>query len=119
MNGRKMIVVDDQLGIRLLLYELFKGEGFDIRLASSGLEALEILEDFKPNVGIFDVRMRGLNGLKTLRKFKEICPDIKPVIISAGEEEEIYEEASRLGAMVVAKPFDVFYIRELINSICA
>jgi len=66
-----LMVVDDQPGVRRLLYEAFSDDGFEVELASGGAEALRKLSDRHPDGILLDLRMPGLSGLDTLKELQE------------------------------------------------
>lgn len=67
---KKLLIVDDQVGIRMLLKEVFKLEGYDIILASNGNEALLHMASSMPDCVLMDMKMPGLNGNEVLPKHK-------------------------------------------------
>jgi two-component system chemotaxis response regulator CheB len=103
----RLLVADDSPLMRRLLRELFEAEGgFEVELARDGLEVLERLAAFKPQVITLDVQMPGLDGLACLDRIMVERPT--PVVMvsaltRAGAEESL--RALELGAVeVVAKP---------------
>jgi len=58
----KLLIVDDQRGIRRLLTEVFMEYGYEIESCSNGLKALETIPEFDPDLIIMDVKMPGMNG---------------------------------------------------------
>lgn len=78
---KTILVVDDEENIRLLYKMELSEEGYRVITASSGEEALEILEKEKPDLITLDIKMGGMNGIEFLRKIKSTNRDL-PVIIS-------------------------------------
>lgn len=78
---KTILVVDDEENIRLLYKMELSEEGYRVITASSGEEALEILEKEKPDLITLDIKMGGMSGIEFLRKIKNTNRDL-PVIIS-------------------------------------
>lgn len=109
----KILVVDDQFGIRMLLQEVLKIEGYETQLASNGLEALELLTAFQPDLVFLDMKIPGMDGLEILKKMKEQTPDVKIIMMTAYSELDLINTALSIGALgYLPKPFN---IEELIN----
>lgn len=114
-RGTKIMVVDDQAGIRMLLEEVFKKEGYSILTASNGNQALEIIEENNVDLVLLDMKIPGMSGLEILKKIKQVRPDLKVMVMTAYGESDIVKEALRNGAMShFSKPFD---LHELITSV--
>ena len=103
----KLLIADDSALMRKMLQDVFQAEGdFDIRLARNGVEALDLVRSFDPQVVTLDVQMPGMDGLKCLGQIMIEAP--RPVVmISALTEAGAVAtlEAIELGAIdFVAKP---------------
>ncbi len=79
----KILVVDDEEGIRLLYKEELVDEGYDVSLASSGEEALERLEEEVFNLVLLDIKMTGMDGIEVLRRIKEKWKGLPVVLCTA------------------------------------
>jgi CheY-like chemotaxis protein len=66
-NG-SILVVDDEEIMREILEALLKGEGYSVRLASSGEEGVELAKNVPFDAAVIDVMMPGMNGMETLRR---------------------------------------------------
>jgi two-component system nitrogen regulation response regulator NtrX len=103
----RILVVDDESSIRDVLRQLFEYEGHEVRLASSGLEALEALKAEEPDAVFLDVKMPGLDGLDALARMRETHPGLQVVMISGHGTIETAVEATRRGAFdFLQKPLD-------------
>lgn len=115
---RKLLIVDDQKGIRLLLDEVFRREGYLVKLAANGLEALRLVEDEVPECVLLDMKMPGISGIEVLRKLKASWPELPVIMMTAYGEVEMTEEALGIGAVrYFIKPFDIYEIRDAVNSL--
>lgn len=109
---KKILVVDDQYGIRLLLQEVFSKENIDIFQASNGKQALEIIKEEKPDLILLDMKMPGMDGLELLRRLRKFNTQAKVIMMTAYGELDMVAEASRLGALThFTKPFDIEELR--------
>jgi two-component system response regulator (stage 0 sporulation protein F) len=114
----KLLVVDDQMGVRRLLYEAFKEEGYKVELAGSGLEALEKVKSEMPDIILMDMKMPGMNGLETLHEIKKVNDSILVVMMTAYGELEIISEAMKLGINeYITKPFDINELRSVVKKV--
>ncbi len=112
MSLKKILVVDDQYGIRLLLKEVFSKENLTIFQASNGKQALEIIRTEKPDLILLDMKMPGMDGLELLRRLRKIDSSVKVIMMTAYGELDMVDEASRLGALThFTKPFDIEELR--------
>ncbi len=80
---KKILVVDDEYNIRLLLKEELTDEGYDVVLAENGAAALRMIQEEKPDLVTLDIKMPGEDGLSVLRKIRETEYDLPVIICSA------------------------------------
>jgi two-component system response regulator (stage 0 sporulation protein F) len=116
MKG-KILIVDDQYGIRILLNEIFQKEGYETYQAANGVQALSIVTKDKPDLMILDMKIPGMDGLEILRRVKKINQEVGVIIMTAYGELDMIHEAMDLGALThFAKPFDIDEIREVVRK---
>jgi two-component system nitrogen regulation response regulator NtrX len=105
--SRRLLVVDDEQGIRAALTQLLEYEGFEVRAAASGVEGLAMYEQWKPQLVFLDVKMAGMDGLETLKRLRERDPGAVVVMISGHATIQNAVEATQLGAYdILEKPLD-------------
>jgi DNA-binding response OmpR family regulator len=112
----KILVIDDELSIRLLL-ENFLSKNYDVICKSDGQEALEWLEGNLPDLIICDLQMPNINGYKFLEKVRQRgYTRHTPVIMLSGvESSKERVKCYRIGAQdFLAKPFNPEELSELI-----
>jgi two-component system sensor histidine kinase/response regulator len=106
-----LLVVDDEAGPRQSLKIVFKND-YDILLASSGEEALEIVREHPVDVAVLDIMMEGMSGTELLAQLKQIDPTIEVVMLTAYETIDTARLALRYGACdYLNKPFDIATMR--------
>ncbi|SDD19286.1 response regulator [Paenibacillus sp. cl123] len=114
---KKLLIVDDQNGIRILLMEVFSSEGYDTYQAGNGKLALEIVRSSKPDLVLLDMKIPGMDGLDILKHIKSIDASIKVIMMTAYGELDMIKEATDLGAIMhFTKPFDIDELRQAVNQ---
>lgn len=110
-----ILTVDDQMGIDSFFYDFFTMRNYEVLNALSGEEAIKIVKKKRPRIVLLDVKMRGMDGLETLQKIKEIDKDIKVIMVTGIDDEDTREKAKQLGADdYIAKPFSLEYLEKVV-----
>jgi two-component system response regulator PilR (NtrC family) len=110
-----LLIVDDELGMRQFLTHLFQRDGHSVRVADSGRQALEVLQQEPADLVISDIRMPDMNGIELLRAAREMLPDIEVIMMTAFASVDTAREAFMLGAYdFVQKPFDNDVLKETV-----
>jgi two-component system response regulator (stage 0 sporulation protein F) len=116
LDKKKVLIVDDQNGIRVLLLEVFSSEGYNTFQAANGKIALEIVRRDSPDLVLLDMKIPGMDGLEILKHIKTIDPSIKVIMMTAYGELDMIKEATDLGALMhFTKPFDIDEMRMEVN----
>ena len=118
----KLLIVDDEAEICDFLKSFFEERNYEVKIASSGQAALQVVEQFKPQVVLLDIKMPGMDGIETLGNLKKKFPRIKVIMVTALETRDKIEECLRLGAdNYITKPLSLEYlendVREKIESL--
>lgn len=114
----KILIVDDQPGVRYLLDIVIREVGHQVYTARNGLEAVDIAKASHPDLVFMDVRMPLMGGLEALGKIKAMLPETEVIIMTAYGSEETVTRAMEGGALCcIAKPFDVEKIKELLENL--
>ncbi|HAJ56150.1 MAG TPA: hypothetical protein DCL35_00075 [Candidatus Omnitrophica bacterium] len=104
--GRILVVDDEKIIRRTVSSQLFQS-GFDVECAESGEECIEKIKNQSFDIVLLDITMEGMDGLLTLKKIKEIRPDLKVVMATGIRDEKVLDEALKLGASdYLMKPFN-------------
>ncbi|HET9949924.1 MAG TPA: sigma-54 dependent transcriptional regulator [Longimicrobiales bacterium] len=103
----RLLVVDDEKGIREALVQVFEYEGHEVATAEDGREAVARAAEQHPDVIFLDVKMPGMDGLEVLSRLREDDPGAVVVMISGHGTIETAVEATRNGAYdFLEKPLD-------------
>src|SRR5689334_4137290 len=103
----RILIVDDEPGIRQALKQVLEYEKLVVRVASSGGEAITLYPDFRPHLVFLDVKMAGLDGLDTLSRIRKLDANAQVVMISGHGTIATAVEATQLGAFdFLEKPLD-------------
>lgn len=117
---KKILIVDDQFGIRALLSEVFQDEGFDTLQASNGNDALQLITAEQPDMILLDMKIPGMDGLEILRKIRGNRNEVNVIIMTAYGEASRMKEAKSLGVLAyIAKPFDIDFVRGRVKELMA
>ncbi|MFC3886394.1 response regulator [Bacillus songklensis] len=113
----KILIVDDQFGIRILLTEVLQKEGYQTFQAANGFQAIDIAKQNAPDLVLLDMKIPGMDGIEILKRLKEHDQSIKVIIMTAYGELDMIQEAKDLGALThFAKPFDIDEIRQAVRQ---
>jgi two-component system response regulator AtoC len=113
---QKILVVDDEQNIRRMLNRVLSSEGFIVKEAINGLEALKRLEEEDYSLVLLDLKMPGLNGIETLKKIREFDINLPIIMISAYGSISEAVEAMKLGALdYLIKPFDIEELKIIVE----
>ena len=115
----KILVVDDQFGLRRLLFEIFQEDQHEVQMAENGAEALRLFISFQPDLILMDMKMPGMNGIESLRQIRALNPRVPAIMMTAyHEHNQEMDQANDLGILYyIAKPFDLFELRERVRDI--
>lgn len=108
----RILVIDDDKGICEFLEIFLKREGQEIKAIQSPSKALSLVENWKPEIILLDLRLPEMDGLSLLSEIKKIEPAIIVILITAFASIESAIEAMRRGAFdYITKPFKIDEIR--------
>jgi len=120
-SKKKILVVEDEFGLQEIFRDIFKMEGYEVRVAVDGIDGFDAYKQFQPDLVFTDVVMPKLNGLDLIRKIREIDPDIKVVYISGffgirRLKQELDKDITKYGYPTLAKPFKTSGMLELVKD---
>jgi len=104
---RRVLIVDDEPGIRQALGQLLEFEGYEVRSADNAVDGIALYEKWRPHLVFLDVKMAGIDGLEALKRLREIDPEAIVVMISGHATIQTAVEATQRGAYdILEKPLD-------------
>jgi CheY-like chemotaxis protein len=118
--GYKVLIVDDNETNLLLVSRILQLEGYQTFTTSSGSEAIQMMEEIKPDMAILDVMMPRMNGYELCQRFRQapISSKIPIVMLTAMSSASERELALSAGADDVwSKPFDMDVLRLSIQKL--
>ncbi|MFA5143837.1 MAG: response regulator [Candidatus Omnitrophota bacterium] len=111
----KILTVDDQMGIDSFFYEFFTARNYEVFNALSGNEAISVVKKERPKIVLLDIKMRGMDGIETLKKIKEIDKDIVVIMVTGEKDEDVMKRALDAGADdYVTKPLSLEYLDKVV-----
>lgn len=115
MLKRHILLVDDEKALRLLLAAALEYNDYDVDIAENGTQAMQYLDGGSYDLVITDYMMPEMNGLELTRKIRAQYPSM-PVIVMTGTE-SAYDLLQSEATMCIAKPFDLFELKDRIQEI--
>ncbi len=113
----KLLLIDDEVDVQYSFRRIFDGSDVELHTASSGEEGLRLIPTLKPDLVLSDIRMAGLNGLETLRRIRQLDPQLPVILMTAYGTTQTAIEAMKLGAYdYLLKPFDVPRLKQLVAN---
>jgi two-component system nitrogen regulation response regulator NtrX len=105
--SHRILIVDDEAGIRQALKQVLEYEDLEVKVATSGGEAITLYPEYRPHLVFLDVKMAGLDGLETLTRLRGLDPTAQVVMISGHGTIATAVEATQRGAFdFLEKPLD-------------
>jgi DNA-binding response OmpR family regulator len=103
---RRVLVVDDEPDIRLLVRFALEADGFDVTEVSSGEEALESISLDRPDVVLLDIKLPGMDGWQVVTQLRNSGDPIPVIMLSAHASDMTSSQAMEAGCRAyIAKPF--------------
>ncbi len=123
VDKKTILVVDDEEDMRWLLSNILGSEGFTIKLAADGQQALDYLTKVMPDLVLLDIKMPRLDGIQTLQKIKQRLYPVPVIMLTAYGDIRSTVQAMKLGAHdYLTKPFDneeiIFTIKRAVRYHC-
>lgn len=113
-----MLIVDDEPFIRQILARIVSREGYQVRQACDGHDALDRLSDASCDIVISDIKMPNMDGIALLSEIKSRYPEISVILITAYAGEYSVQDALQAGAdAFIAKPFKNVEIAETLREV--
>jgi CheY-like chemotaxis protein len=113
----KILIMDDEPGLRNIVFNMLKPLGHPLFTAEDGHQAIEIAKREIPDLAMLDMRVPDMDGLEALAELKKINPKIKAIMLSGFGDVESAIEALKKGATeYISKPFKVQEVLAAVNK---
>jgi DNA-binding response OmpR family regulator len=113
---RKILVVDDESDICEFVKNFFQERGYEVFTAESGEDAIELTKREKPELILLDIKMKGMDGIAALKHLRNINRKQKIIMVTALDDQDRMDEASKLGACdYVIKPLMLDYLESTVE----
>jgi two-component system OmpR family response regulator len=114
----KILVIDDEQGIRNLLDTLLRRKGYDVVLAESGRKGLELFRREHPDVIVLDLKMPEMDGLTVLRQIHSLDPKTPVIILTGAGTAEAEQQVRALGVTeYVEKEFSLHLLGDSLKRL--
>jgi len=111
----KILTVDDEMGIDSFFYEFFTARNYEVFSAQSGKEAIAIVKKEHPRIILLDINMRGMDGIETLAKIREIDKEAVVIMVTGVKDDDTINKALDLGANdYITKPLSLEYLDKVV-----
>jgi len=115
---KSVLIVDDQPGIRMLLEEVIKSEGFNVLQAVTGEEAIKIVKEKHPDLMLLDYKLPVKDGIEVIKDLEHENIHISSVLMSGLAEDELKDAHQHENVVeVVAKPFNIQEMKDIIMNL--
>lgn len=115
MTDIRVLLIDDEVGYTEALAKRLDRRGISVRTADGGARALEMMAEAPCDVVLLDIKMAGMDGIKTLREIKRRHPEVEVVMLTAHANTDIVISSLAMGAYdYLLKPAEV---EELVRKI--
>ncbi|HEV7595710.1 MAG TPA: sigma-54 dependent transcriptional regulator, partial [Gemmatimonadaceae bacterium] len=115
--SRRILVIDDEQGIRAALGQLLEFEGYEVHTLANATDGIAEYQKWKPHLVFLDVKMAGMDGMEALKKIRELDPAATVVMISGHATIRTAVEATQLGAYeILEKPLDTDRILVMLRN---
>jgi len=118
---KKVLVVEDEFGLQDTLRDVFRMEGYDVRVAVDGEKGYQTFLDFKPDLVFTDIVMPKMSGIELVKKIRQDYPQIKVIYISGffglrNLKHDLNEDVLKYGYPCLSKPFKISVMLELVDE---
>ncbi len=116
---KKVLVVDDYIGMRRMMKEFLEIGEFQVETACDGREALDLVKGWHPDLIFMDIEMPRLDGVETCKLLKSSAATqkIPVVLVSTLDADQVADKMREAGAdMFISKPFSIMDILKVANS---
>jgi len=115
----RILIIDDAKFMRMTLSNIIKNANHEIIAeGENGNQAIELYNEFQPDLVIMDITMPEMSGIDAVKMIKRTSPDAKIIMCSAMGQQKMVVEAIEAGAKdFIVKPFDEQRVMDAINRV--
>jgi CheY-like chemotaxis protein len=114
----KILVIDDEPGIRDLLDTLLRRKGYDVVVAESGQKGLDLFRQEHPDIIVLDLKMPEMDGLTVLRQIRGLDPRIPVIILTGAGTPETEQQVRAMGVTeYVEKEFSLHLLGDSLRRL--
>jgi CheY-like chemotaxis protein len=118
---KKVLVVEDEFGLQETFRDVFRMEGYDVRVAVDGVNGYKTFLEFKPDLVLTDIVMPEMNGIDMVKKIRRDHSKIKVIYISGffglrNMKRDLNEDVLKYGYPCLSKPFKISAMLELVDE---
>ncbi len=118
MPGERILLIDDDVGMRAVLKDILEEEGYDVRTASDGRSALGTIEKENFDLILTDLKMPKMGGMEFLDYIEQNRPDLKVIVITAYTGKENVNKAKMLGAFeFLSKSIQIEELKRVVKEV--
>lgn len=119
--NKPILIVDDYDDILFLIRLTLESEGYEVRSATNGANALELAREIRPQLILMDIMMPGLNGLEITEQIRQEpeLSSMQILLISANHQITVAEARGNGADGILYKPFDLDYLLSQVHQLLA
>lgn len=120
MDGSNaVLVLDDNIDVAQGVTDILELCGYDVTMVHDGPSAVSAYRNAKFSLGLFDVRMPGMNGVEAFMEIRKYVPDASVLLMSGYADDTLVEAALSSGALgILSKPFEPDDMLERVREAC-
>jgi two-component system, NtrC family, nitrogen regulation response regulator NtrX len=116
MPGETVLIVDDEESVRNSLADVMRDEGYVVVTAASGREGIDVLAEAQPSIALLDIAMPDMDGIETLRRFRELRPDMPVIMVTGHGTIETAVKTTKMGAYdFIQKPPELQHLNLVVK----
>jgi len=119
----RILVVDDEIGIRAAIQRALERAGHEVTLAVDGLEAARVIREAGADLALIDIHMPNMDGIELLITFQAVAPAMPVLVMSGGDRNrrlDVLMDATSMGASgILTKPFTLVELRDAVTRALA
>jgi two-component system nitrogen regulation response regulator NtrX len=116
MPGETILIVDDEESVRKSLADVMRDEGYEVVTAASGREGIDVLAEAQPSIVLLDIAMPDMDGIETLRRFRELRPDLPVIMVTGHGTIETAVKTTKMGAYdFIQKPPELQHLNLVVK----